>query len=95
MFQRVFAGMVLTFVGAGAFAGTPATPSPPATRVQPVRDSLHGVEVVDPYRWLEGDAKGGPVTPEVTAWTDAQLAYTRAVLDNLPGRKASRRACAS
>jgi len=84
--------MVLTLVGAGAFAGTPATPNPPATRVQPVRDSLHGVEVVDPYRWLEGDNSNpdrrGQLTPEVAAWTDAQNAYTRAVLDGLPGRKA-------
>src|SRR5690606_308540 len=29
----------------------------------------------------------GRVTPEVAAWTDAQNAYTRAVLDALPGRK--------
>ncbi|MCJ7838172.1 MAG: hypothetical protein MUP61_03015, partial [Burkholderiales bacterium] len=92
MIQRVFAGMVLTLIGAGALAGTPAAPSPPATRVQPVRDSLHGVEVVDPYRWLEGDNSNpdrmGQVTPQVAEWTDAQNAYTRAVLDGLPGRKA-------
>src|SRR5690606_11348016 len=29
----------------------------------------------------------GRVTPEVAAWTDAQNAYTRAVLDGLPGRR--------
>jgi len=29
----------------------------------------------------------GQVTSEVAAWTDAQNAYTRGVLDNLPGRK--------
>ena len=28
------------------------------------------------------------MTPEVSAWTDAQNGYTRSVLDNLPGRKA-------
>jgi prolyl oligopeptidase len=28
------------------------------------------------------------VTPEVAAWTDEQNAYTRSVVDNLPGRKA-------
>ncbi len=92
MFQSVLTGLVLTLVGAGALAGTPATPGPPATRIQPVRDSLHGVEVVDPYRWLEGDNANpdrmGQVTPEVAEWTDAQNAYTRAVLDGLPGRKA-------
>ena len=92
MFQSVLTGLVLTLVAAGALAGTPATPGPPATRIQPVRDSLHGVEVVDPYRWLEGDNANpdrmGQVTPEVAEWTDAQNAYTRAVLDGLPGRKA-------
>jgi prolyl oligopeptidase len=30
----------------------------------------------------------GQVTPEVAAWTDAQNAHTRSVLDNLSGRKA-------
>ena len=60
--------------------------APPPTEARPVTDVLHGESIVDPYRWLEGDAKGA-VTPEVTAWTDAQLAYTRQVLDNLPGRK--------
>ena len=67
-------------------------PEPPATRVAPVKETLHGVEVVDNYRWLEGDNSKpdlmGQVTPEVAAWTDQQNAYTRSVLDNLPGRKA-------
>ena len=67
-----------------AVAAPPA--APPPTEARPVTDVLHGVSIVDPYRWLEGDAKGA-LTPEVTAWTDAQLAYTRQVLDNLPGRK--------
>ena len=60
---------------------------PPPTEVRPVTDVLHGQSITDPYRWLEGDAKGA-VTPEVTAWTDAQNAYTRSIVDNLPGRKA-------
>ena len=63
---------------------------PPTTRVEPVKDVLHGVDIVDNYRWLEGDnsdAKDqGKVTPEVAKWTDDENSYTRAVLDNLPGR---------
>ena len=63
---------------------------PPATPVKPITEVLHGVEITDPYRWLEGDngntAEQGAVTPEVAAWTDAQNAYTRAVLDQMPGR---------
>ena len=63
----------------------------PATRVAPVTDTMHGVQITDRYRWLEGDNSDpnepGRMTPEVSAWTDAQNSYTRSVLDNLPGRK--------
>ena len=65
---------------------------PPATTVEPVREMLHGVEIVDDYRWLEGDntdpENPGQVTPEVAGWTDAQNGYTRTVLDAFPGRPA-------
>ncbi|MEZ6183403.1 MAG: prolyl oligopeptidase family serine peptidase [Planctomycetota bacterium] len=61
------------------------TPELPETRREEVEETYHGVKVQDPYRWLEGDAEGA-VTPEVAAWTSAQNAYTRAVLDRLPGR---------
>jgi len=65
---------------------------PPPTKTDSVVDVLHGVAVADPYRWLEGDNRDpermGRVTAEVAAWTDAQNAYTRAVLDALPGRAA-------
>jgi prolyl oligopeptidase len=73
--------------------GIPRTSArPPASRIEPVTDRLHGRTVVDNYRWLEGDnsnsSEQGKVTPEVASWTDQQNAYTRQVLDNLPGRKA-------
>ena len=67
--------------------------APPPTEVIPVRDNYHGTEVVDPYRWLEGSAAPEMAKPDpaldarVSAWTDAQNAYGRAILDNLPGRK--------
>ena len=55
--------------------------SPPPTRRDDVVDILHGVEVPDPYRWLEaGDA------PEVQQWVAAQNAHTREALDALPDR---------
>jgi len=57
--------------------------SRPDTRIAPVVETLHGVEVRDPYRWLEdGD------DAEVRAWVAAQNAYTRSVLDALPERPA-------
>ena len=65
---------------------------PPATRTDAIVETMHGVAVPDPYRWLEGDNQDpdrmGKVTTEVAAWTDAQNAHTRAVLDALPGRAA-------
>ncbi len=79
--------LALSFAGA-----TLPAAGPPATRTAPVKETVHGVEIVDPYRWLEGDDHDpksmGAMTPEVAAWTDAQDAYTRAVLDHLPGRAA-------
>lgn len=71
----------------------PAAPAtkPPASRVAPVTEELHGVRVTDPYRWLEGDnadpERMGRMNDEVAAWTDAQNAHTRARLDALPGRR--------
>ncbi len=52
---------------------------PPTTEVQNVRDAYHGVEVDDPYRWLENWSD-----PKVKAWSDAQNAYARGFLDRLP-----------
>ena len=78
-----------------ACSGEPRVPKtaarPPATRVAPVTDSIQGAAVVDNYRWLEGDNSDrndqGRMTAEVAAWSDAQNAYTRSVLDRLPGRQ--------
>src|SRR5262245_7210568 len=57
-------------------------PKPPETRREGVVETLHGVEVADPYRWLE-DQKA----PETRAWIDAQNAYTQKIVDPLPGRE--------
>ncbi len=54
---------------------------PPPTKLNVVVDRLHGVDVPDPYRWLEDQG-----APETRAWIDAQNAYTDSVLDVLPGR---------
>ncbi|HEU4404889.1 MAG TPA: prolyl oligopeptidase family serine peptidase [Polyangiaceae bacterium] len=55
----------------------------PPTRVSANVDRLHGVDVADPYRWLE-EAKGD----EVRAWVEAQSAFTRQELAKLPERDA-------
>ena len=56
---------------------------PPVAPVRPVTDDYHGIQVVDPYRWLE-DLKD----PEVRSWMKAQAAYTTDVLAKIPGREA-------
>ena len=58
-------------------------PPAPLTRVDDVVDLLHGVEVHDPYRWLEDGA-----APAVREWVARQQAYARAYLDGLPERPA-------
>ncbi len=72
-------------------------PPQPASEQQVVTDDYHGVKIDDAYRWLEGsvgmpadadDAARKAVDARVSEWTDAQNNYTRAVLDNLPGRAA-------
>ena len=64
----------------------PAIPPVPATRRADIVERMHGVDVADPYRWLEDGTD-----PEVRAWTTAQNGRTRAVLDALPGRDALHR----
>ena len=65
-------------------------PPPPPTEVREVVDTLHGVEVPDPYRWLEDQE-----APETRAWIDEQNAYTDTVLNALPGREKLLAAAAS
>jgi prolyl oligopeptidase len=60
----------------------PAVVAPPPTPVEPVTEILHGVEVTDPYRWLEDQN-----SPRTRAWLEDQAAYTRAYLDAIPSRE--------
>jgi prolyl oligopeptidase len=60
----------------------PAVAAPPPTQAEPVTEVLHGVEVTDPYRWLEDQN-----SPRTRAWLEEQTAYTRAYLDAIPGRE--------
>ena len=52
------------------------------TRSEPATETIHGVKVVDPYRWLEnGDGE------EVRWWTAQQNRLLRQTLDAVPSRK--------
>jgi prolyl oligopeptidase len=61
----------------------PTHPIYPATRREDVKDVLHGVEIADPYRWLENEK-----SDEVQAWMKAQDDVARAALAKLPEREA-------
>ena len=69
---------------APAAASQPSAAVPP-TKADPVKETLHGVEFVDEYRWLEALEKDSAA---VTEWTTAQNDYTRATLGTLPCRDA-------
>ncbi len=73
----------VAILGAGIlWARDAALKAPPKTRTENVREVLHGVEVVDPYRWLEDRT-----SPETQTWIDAQNDYTHSVLGSLRGRR--------
>ncbi|MGB9070779.1 MAG: prolyl oligopeptidase family serine peptidase [Candidatus Acidiferrales bacterium] len=58
------------------------TQPPPFTHPEPVTETLHGVAVTDPYRWLEN--RNAPRTRE---WISEQTRYARSYLDAIPGRQ--------
>src|SRR5689334_13290664 len=79
------AGLLLGVAAGASSAPQPPSSSPPASDKRPVTDTYHGIAVRDDYRWLED-----PSEPEVKAWSDAQNAYARGVLDRLPSVTALR-----
>ena len=70
--------------GSSSSSAAPAvsTQGPPLAEPKPLAETLHGTRIVDNYRWLE-DGKN----PETQKWVEAEMSYTRAVLDPLPGRE--------
>src|SRR5580692_10800095 len=72
----LIAGVVLAVDGASS---TPA--APPKARVEVVEETMNGHHVSDSYRWLED-----PDSAETQEFVRAELAYTRGILDPLPGR---------
>jgi len=55
---------------------------PPKTRTDNVKETFHGIEITDPYRWLEDRD-----SPETSEWIKAQNEYTDAMIGSLPGRE--------
>ncbi len=79
----------MRFLSLALFASL-ATPMPifaetllyPASKRTDFSEKIHGVDVPDPYRWLEELD-----TPPVDAWVTAQAAFAQAYLKKLPGRE--------
>src|ERR1039458_1933386 len=78
-------GASIFLLAGAAFAGddvkAPASSTVPKAEKRPLEETMHGVKIVDNYRWLE-DGK----SPETQKWVEEEMAYTRSVLDPLPGR---------
>jgi len=73
--------LILT-AGLAALLFPSCAQNPPSTRIEPVTDTLHGVEIVDNYRWLEDGE-----SPEVQKWIDEQDAYCRQYISRYPDRE--------
>src|SRR5688572_794902 len=86
--MRIIGWLGLLLVGCASSASkvddvSTNSPKYPETRKDPIADTLHGVPVADPYRWLEDEK-----APPVQAWMNAQDSFARAELGKLPGRDA-------
>jgi prolyl oligopeptidase len=81
-----YSGLFLAVATLAALSLTHAAmsskPDYPPTKKDNVIEKIHGVEVADPYRWLE-EADN----PAVKEWVEKENAFTRAFLDKLPGRQ--------
>jgi len=64
----LFAGVVF----AGDDAKGSSTASPPKAEKRPLEETMHGVKIVDDYRWLEDGT-----SPETQKWVAEEMAYTR------------------
>ena len=68
--------LTIALITTGAMS--PTTRYPETKRGDTV-EVMHGVEVADPYRWLEADVREDD---EVSDWVDAQNVVTRGHLDS-------------
>ena len=82
MRRRLVMLLIAALSGCAAEESGVNVPPPPTDR-RVVVETLHGVEIRDPYRWLEDQD-----APETRAWIDTQNGYTDTLLHPLSGRDA-------
>jgi prolyl oligopeptidase len=74
--------VAVAWAGNESSDGTTSLSGPPKAKVDIVEETIHGHKIADPYRWLE-DASSA----DSQEYVRAELAYTRGILDPLPGRE--------
>src|SRR6266571_3864620 len=78
LFVCIFA---IAVVADDTLASSSSSARPPAAAKKPFEDKVQGHTISDPYRWLEDSS-----SLETQKWVSDELAYTRTLLDPLPGR---------
>jgi prolyl oligopeptidase len=83
--MRLLLLLASLFLLAGAMVAADKTTSvpngPPKVKTEPVEDTVQGHKIVDPYRYLEDSNN-----VDTQSYVRDELAYTRSILDPLPGR---------
>jgi len=72
--------MIITTFAICFILEPPTTFNYPVTRREQIVETYHGIEVSDPYRWLEDDVRENV---EVRNWVTAENAITREYLDSI------------
>jgi len=81
LFLSVLVGIAAAAVLVDDASVKSSSAKPPLAPQKPVVDDVQGHKITDDYRWLEDAA-----SPETQQWVSDEMAYTRGVLDPLPGR---------
>ncbi len=78
--------LVAVFALAAMRLPAQSPPSPPPAAEDHTTETMHGVQVADPYRWLEDSQN-----PQTHAWITAEQAYTESLLTSRPEMEGLRR----
>ena len=79
-FFSLFAAILITGALRAQMPHDAGLVGPPKTEVNEVKEDFHGVEIVDPYRWLEDQN-----SPETRKWIGAENAYTDSLISKISG----------
>jgi prolyl oligopeptidase len=82
LFTSLLLMSALVWAGDNSSSNTSASLAPPKAKTDAAEETIQGHKIADPYRWLE-DAKN----PETQQYVREEMAYTRSILDPLPGRE--------